>query len=128
MHEPRPEPECREVFLIVRPEERRAVERTLQGLVGSAYVTLPVLGRGAPIRPRAPASWACLPKAMFFLVVPEGEVDELLSAVGATLRSQSGPADCGRGLGLVLPMDGVHDIDDFGAGEEVGDNDEGGAP
>ena len=130
MHEPRPEPECREVFLIVRPEERRAVERTLQGLVGAAYVTLPVLGRGAGVgpRPRAAASWACLPKTMFFLVVPADEVDELLSAVGATLRSQSGPADCGRGLGLVLPLDAVHDIGDFGAGEEIGGDEEGGAP
>jgi nitrogen regulatory protein PII len=126
MHELRPEPECREVFLVVRPEERRAVERTLQGLIGSAYVTLPVLGRGGPAARVTPKTFhTSLPKALFFLVVPVDEVDELLAAVGATLRSQGGPADCGHGLGLVLPLEDVHDIGDFGAGEEVGDDDDG---
>ena len=122
-------PECREVFLVVRPEERRAVERTLEGLVGSAYVTLPVLGRGGPparVTPRA--FHTSLPKAMFFLVVPADEVDELLAAVGATLRNQGGPADCGYGLGLVLPLDDVHDIGDFGEGEEAGEAIEGRRP
>lgn len=108
-----PEPELlKEIQLIIRPEEKYAVERALQSVVPPVYATMSALGRGGH-EERADRRWswkrkrqlaAFLPKTIFVLVVPEGYVEPILRAVRAALRLAGGPEDCGTGFAIVSPI------------------------
>jgi nitrogen regulatory protein PII len=115
------EDDLRELILIVRPEERWALERTLQAMCDTAFVSLSALGRGGSggLRYRGRRSWfsrpsvaTFLPKAVFYLTVPASEVEHVLAAVRGALRVESGPADAGLGLGLVLPLEIERAVED----------------
>ncbi|MBI1785606.1 P-II family nitrogen regulator [Candidatus Sumerlaeota bacterium] len=120
MSTPHPiEENLKEIYLIVRPEEKYDVERGLKGVVAPIYCTWSGLGRGTQGGlayeeqdarrwwswwKRTPRS-ALLPKIILYLVVPENKVEPVLNAVGAALRLKSGPADCGLGVGFILPIE-----------------------
>jgi nitrogen regulatory protein PII len=106
-----------EVYLVVRPEEKQAVETAIQTVAGAVYTTYNVLGRGAGgglrygasksrlfsfLRPSTHAA-AFLPKVAFYLVVPDAAADVVLERVGAALRIAGGPELYARGLGIVAP-------------------------
>ncbi len=108
----------RELFLLIRPEERSAVETGLLSVVGPIYTVMQVQGRGSEggLRYEEEAkkkrwSWKkeslsiFLPKLMYYLVVPEELVDELLRAVGVALRMYGGPDHCGFGFAMVCPLE-----------------------
>ncbi len=110
--------EWREIFLIVRPEEKITVERALMGVVPPLYVTFPALGRGrhgglAYENRRGWIRWpwgqhpkaALLPKVVFHLVVSENHVDEIINSIQASLRLKGGPPDWGLGLAIVSPVE-----------------------
>lgn len=114
----------KELYLLVRPEEKYAVERALQSVVGPIYSSFTGLGRGtsggiayAGARRRW---WSLkrerhlslfLPKVIFYLVVAEADAADILSAVTHALRAEGGPTDCGRGFGVVMPMEGDSPIE-----------------
>ena len=114
----------KEVFLFARPEEKPAIERALISVIGPMYTAMPVLGRGSkggveygtkidsPVARwfSRPALSSFMPKVAYYVVVDEGEVESLLTAVCGTLASEGGPHDCGRGLAFVCPIDGQYAI------------------
>lgn len=114
----------KEVFLFARPEDKPAIERALISVMGPMYTVMPVLGRGSkggveygtkigsPVARlfSRPALSSFLPKVAYYVVVDEGEVESLLTAVCRTLASEGGPSDCGRGLAFVCPIDGQYAI------------------
>jgi len=115
--EPAPAPEdeeaLKELYLVVRPEERYTVERAIQSVVPPIYTELHALGRGDYFYDRERFSWAkreqraqFLPKTVLFLLVPESYVTPLLRAVSAALKIAGGPEDCGMGFAAVLPVEG----------------------
>lgn len=107
----------RELYVIIRPEERYAVERALQSIVPPIYASMSATGRGAYWEDKQSVkqrrwSWrrreqlaAFLPKTILFMAVPETYVNSLLKAVGAALRHEGGPDDCGTGFAMVLGVD-----------------------
>lgn len=111
-------PEFCELYLIVRPEEKRAVTTCLDSFVGPVYTTIPGLGRGyngltyqAKRRSLIQRLWrntepltVFLPKVVLYLVLPCDAVDELMSAIQQTLRTAGGPANCARGFGFIVPV------------------------
>lgn len=107
----------KELYIIIRPEERYPVERAIQSVVPPVYSTLNAVGRGAYWEP-APDTrrmrWAFnrkkqlsefLPKVILMMVVPEPYVEPLLTAVSAALRLQGGPEECGTGFAAVLGVE-----------------------
>jgi DNA-binding transcriptional ArsR family regulator len=107
--EPEPEP-LKELFIVVRPEEKYAVERALQSVMPTLYDSIHAVGRGGHQRGSS-RPWqkkkqleAFLPKTMFVLVVPESYVGPILRAVSAALRLEGGPDDCGVGFATVAPI------------------------
>ena len=104
----------KEVFLFARPEEKPAIERALISVIGPMYTAMPVLGRGSkggveygtkkgsPVARlfSRPALSSFLPKVAYYVVVDEGEVESLLTAVCGTLASEA----------FVCPIDGQYAI------------------
>lgn len=109
----------KEIFLFVRPEEKPAIERALVSVIGPGYTVMSALGRGSNggVESRArsgsvvarwfsrPALSSFLPKATYYFVLEEDDVDYVLSAVRGCLASEGGSDDCGRGLAIVCPID-----------------------
>lgn len=110
------EPSWQELYVVVRPEEKVAVERALQCVVPPMYTTMSATGRGregglanAPRRrrfwffgrDRAPA--ILRPKIVFYVVLPEEAVEDALQAIRAVLRSERG-TETSLGAAFVLPM------------------------
>lgn len=114
----------KEIFLFARPEEKSAIERALVSVIGPMYTVMPALGRGSkggveydtttrsPIARlfARPSLSSFLPKTAYYIVVDEGEVECVLTAVRGTLASEGGPDDCGRGLAIVCPIEGQYSI------------------
>jgi nitrogen regulatory protein PII len=107
-----------EIYLVVRPEERHAVEGALECILPPVHSTFQAVGRGRAggLRYGKRSRWwpfgapgpmaAFLPKTVFYLVAPTEAVDEILHAVGAALRAEGGPATHGLGSAFVLPIEG----------------------
>jgi nitrogen regulatory protein PII len=123
--EPGEEGPLKELYLLVRPEEKYAVERALQSVVGPIYSSFTGLGRGTSggvsyADGKRRPWWSLkrerhlsifLPKVIFYLVVAAADADEVVSAVTHALRAEGGPTDCGRGFGVVMPMEGDSPIE-----------------
>ncbi len=115
----------KEIFLFARPEEKPAIERALISVIGPMYTVMPALGRGSkggveygmktgsPLARMfaRPALSSFLPKIAYYVVVDEGDVEYVLTAVCGSLASEGGPDDCGRGLAIVCPIEGQYSID-----------------
>lgn len=117
-----PDEALKEVYLIVRPEEKYDLETALQTVMAPIYSTINGLGRGsngglaygAPAK-RGPMKWfrkpelsVLLPKTIFYFVIPESRVDQVIRAAGAVLRAKGGPDD--RGLGVAIVGDVETDV------------------
>jgi DNA-binding transcriptional ArsR family regulator/nitrogen regulatory protein PII len=109
----------KEIYMIVRPEERYPVERALQSVVPPIYHTMHAVGRGGHLEEGSRRRWSWrrreeltqfLPKTIVFVMVPESYVGPVLRAVGAALRLEGGPEDCGAGFAAVLPVGADHVI------------------
>jgi len=119
--------DLRIIYLIVRPEEKHALERALQNVVPPIYSTMRGVGRGRDgglayglngpkkrgsrnrrwwRRRSAQPGATFLPKMIFYLVVPGYLVVDVLAAASASLRVEGGPARAGLGVGFVVPMCG----------------------
>jgi nitrogen regulatory protein PII len=109
----------KEVYLIVRPEEKYDLEAALQTVMAPIYSTIHGLGRGgrgglsyaAPPK-RGPLRWfrkpelsVLLPKTIFYFVIPESRVQPVIDAAGAVLRAKGGPGDCGLGVAIVSDIE-----------------------
>lgn len=118
----RGEDPLKEVYLIVRPEEKYDLEAALQTVMAPVYSTMNGLGRGsngglaygAPAR-RGPMKWfrkpelsVLLPKTIFYFVIPQSRVERVIQAAGAVLRAKGGPDD--RGLGVAIVGDVEADV------------------
>jgi hypothetical protein len=83
-----------ELYVVVRPEEKRAVMLTLDALVGPVYTTIAAVGRGHSgltyegkkatslvkrLWGNIEALTVFLPKAIFYLVIPRASADEVLA-------------------------------------------------
>ena len=115
----------KEIFLIVRPEEKREVETALGSVIAPFYSMIRGLGRGTqgglsydkPRRSRSlferlsPGRTTFLPKIVFHFVIPEPLVDEVIEVTTAALRSAGGPEDCGLGVAIVAEVGGEREID-----------------
>lgn len=108
-----PQEPLRELYVVVRPEEKYAVERAMQTIIPPVYFCMSAVGRGGYGEPggggkrrwtwrKREARAAFLPKTIFTVLVPESHVAALLRAIGATLRLEGGPSDCGTGFAAVL--------------------------
>lgn len=109
----------KEIYLIVRPEEKRELERALSSVVAPVYSTIQALGRGSQgglsygARPkrffgigrRASPKATFLPKTIFHLVVPEELVAPIVRAASEVLRQRGGPEDCGLGVAIVADIE-----------------------
>lgn len=105
----------KEVYLIVRPEEKYDVEQALQTIMAPVYSTMSGLGRGGRgglsyslTQKRSRFRWlrgpelsVLLPKTIFYFVIPESRVESVIRAAGAVLRLKGGPDDCGLGVAIV---------------------------
>jgi len=112
----------KEVYLIVRPEEKYDLEAALQTVMAPIYSTINGLGRGsngglaygAPAKRgamkwfRKPELSVLLPKTIFYFVIPESRVESVVRAAGAVLRAKGGPGD--RGLGVAIIGDVEADV------------------
>lgn len=108
--------ELSEVYLVVRAEEQRAVERALDGVLPPVHSTFHAVGRGrgGGLRVARPATWwpfgrapagEFLPKVVTYIVVPSTVADEVLRAVTEALRAERGDAEHGLGVAFVLPVE-----------------------
>ncbi len=104
-----------EVYLVVRAEERPAVELALEGLLPALHSSFPAVGRGrgGGLRSQRPARFwpfgrppagEFLPKIVFYLVVPSSMVDDLVRAVTAAVCAERGDAEHGLGVVFVSPI------------------------
>lgn len=117
----------KEIYLIVRPEEKRELERALSLVVAPVYSTIHALGRGsqgglsygeAPKRffgfgRRASPKATFLPKTLFHLIVPEELVAPIVRAASDVLRRRGGPEDCGLGVAIVADVEEEIAIDGY---------------
>ncbi|MCC6648907.1 MAG: hypothetical protein IT374_25500 [Polyangiaceae bacterium] len=105
-----------EVYLVVRPEERRAVERALDAQLPPVVTSFHALGRGrgGGLRHEGATGWwpfgraragEFLPKVVFYLAVPARLVDDVVDAVTTALRGECGAVDHGLGAVFVLPAE-----------------------
>ena len=115
----------KEIFLIVRPEEKRKVETALGSVIAPFYTMMRGLGRGTqgglsyekPRRSpwlfdkRPPGRTTFLPKVIFHFVIPETLVDEVIKVTTAALGSSGGPEDCGLGVAIVADIEAEREID-----------------
>jgi len=108
--------ELSEVYLVVRPEERYAVDLALEALLPPLQSSFNAVGRGrgGGLRAERPTSWwpfgrppagEFLPKVVFYLVVPSQLVEEILGAVTVALRAERGDVEHGLGTAFVLPIE-----------------------
>lgn len=118
----------KELYLIVRPEEKYDLERTLQTIMAPIYTTMNGLGRGtrrelrfSPTAGRGPLRWLrgpelalMLPKTIFHMVIPESRVDAVIEAAGGVVRMKGGPGDCGLGVAIIGEV-----VSDIAIGEPV---------
>ena len=107
-----------EMYLVVRPEERQAVERAIECVLPCVHSTFNAVGRGLggglrysgaaskwPFGRRAPRA-EFLPNTVFYLVAPRTTIDEVLDSVRDALRAEGGDAERGLGAAFVLPLEG----------------------
>lgn len=108
-----------ELILIVRPEDKPAVLRALDGELGSSFVIQHALGRGfdggllygrqSPKRNllswfRRAQTLAFLPKIMFWTVLYRIDAKRVLERVGTAVRLTGGPSECAGGFAIIAPL------------------------
>ncbi len=108
-----PEEPLQEIYVVVRPEEKYAVERAMQSIIPPVYTCMHATGRGGYWEPATSKkrrwTWrkrqertAFLPKVIFTVLVPESHVTALLRAVSSALRLEGGPDESGTGFAAVM--------------------------
>jgi len=114
----------KELFLIIRPEEKYEVEQALIATIGYGFTSFLAQGRGMGggltysqgrgltySQGRGLFPWSkskpvtvFLPKIVYYIVVPDDVATLVLDAVGGAMRRGGGPEAFGRGLGAISPM------------------------
>lgn len=112
-------PRLKEVYLIVRPEEKYDLETALQSVMAPIYSTMQGTGRsgGGSLScsaggGKSPLAWRpgphgapFRPKTLFYFVIPETYVDRVIRVAGEVIRAKGGPEDCGLGIAIVSEVE-----------------------
>jgi hypothetical protein len=109
-----------ELFLVVRPEDKAAVWRALEGEIGSTFISYHAVGRGfdgglAYGKQGSKLGWlrwlnrsqilAFLPKIVFWAVLERESAKRVIERVGAAVRLTGGPSECAGGFAILAAME-----------------------
>ncbi len=108
-----------ELFVVVRPEDKSAVSRIIEGEPACEFIAHHALGRGCEggfayggaLKPfwaglfnRTPRM-EFLPKIVFWAVLERSAAEGLIEKIGAALRLGGGPAQCAGGFAIVAEIE-----------------------